>query len=94
MIESDSRDQKTTREANDVSAKRRFWNRAGRFVGTQVHCCTALGTTSQKLPQEIFRHVTENRSIFWISTENGPFSGFFSDTKIRSFLEQLFLGIT
>jgi hypothetical protein len=51
-------------------------------------------STTQKLPPEIFRHLTENQSIFWISPENGPFSGFFSDTKIRTFLEKLFLEIS
>jgi hypothetical protein len=42
------------------------------------------------LPPEIFRDLTENRSIFRSSPENGPFSGFFSDTKILTFLEMLF----
>jgi hypothetical protein len=50
--------------------------------------------TSQKLPPEIFRHLTENRSIFRIFPENGPFSELFSDTKIRSFVEKPFLEIS
>jgi hypothetical protein len=57
-------------------------------------CDRNFEIASQKLPPEIFRHLTENRSIFWISPENGPFSGFFSDTKIRTFLEKLFLEIS
>jgi hypothetical protein len=34
--------------------------------------------------------LTENGSIFWIFPENGPFSGFVSDTKIWTFPETLF----
>jgi hypothetical protein len=46
--------------------------------------------TSVNPRPENFWHLTENRSIFWISPENGPFSGFFSDTKIWTFPETLF----
>jgi hypothetical protein len=47
--------------------------------------------TSVNLRPEIFWHLTENRPFFWISPENRPFSGFFSDTKICTFIEMLFL---
>jgi hypothetical protein len=46
--------------------------------------------TSLLLPPEIFRDLTENQSIFRSSPENEPFSGFFSDTNILTFLEMLF----
>jgi hypothetical protein len=52
--------------------------------------CAGVGTTSLKHPPDIFRDLTENRSIFRSTPENGPFSGFFSDTKIWTFLEMLF----
>jgi hypothetical protein len=51
---------------------------------------TRVRATSLKHPPDIFRDLTENRSIFRSTPENGPFSGFFSDTKIWTFLEMLF----